>query len=484
MDRAHAEPVEGRIIVELQGKSSSISHAGRDIKGTDNLSKQPYKFQGERYGTDFHYALSGLSRTSYNIEFSFFEPVYGPGQRVFSVYANGSATPLTGLNNLDIASKVGLNTAYQVTVQNVSAPGGTLDLRFRASKKEATICNIRLIAAGKTAAEINVMESRNWSARPLRFVNGAGQDLHEVVLGRFGSRFMVNPVPQLLAWRQSPLGTWTEDLSELVLAFRDSQGDIRCLPFTDRYPVFSVIDQELTLTGVSYTCRDPGLPFRATVTVRAPFYPGEAKLSGAPFFYLDVEVSNPSGNTVPAEFMLVRPHKDANTGADAPVQLTGSITSGYKFKTNYTYSEESRVLPPPAGTSEGYYTLWEGVAWDDASGMTPHYTDINDTGWIWTSPAGYPPPYSHQVYTFIPRGYSGVEWTTNLPPSGRARRTFVLAGHTDSGVLNVRGDNTYRFLYNNPAGPNLASVDAVVDYALGERTSILEKSDFFDGILS
>ncbi len=484
LDAAYAQTAEGRVVVELQGQSSAISHAGRSIKGTDNLNKQLYKFQRERYGTDFHYALSGLSRSSYNIEFSFFEPVYGPGQRVFSVYANGSPTPLTGLSNLDIASKVGLNTAYQVTVQGVPAPGGTLDLRFKASKKEATICNIRLIAAGKTAAEINVLETRHWSAKPLRFVNGEGQDLHEVILGRFGSRFMVNPAPQLLAWRQSPLGTWTDDLSELVMAFRDAQGDIRCLPFTDRYPVFSAIDQNLTLTGVSYTCQDPGLPFRATVTLRAPFYPGDAKLSGAPFFYLDVEVSNPSGSAVPAEFMLVRPHKDANTGADAPVQLTGAFNSGYKFKTNYTYSDESRVLPPPAGTSAGYYTFWEGIAWNDASGITPHYADISDAGWIWNSPPGYPPPYSHQVYTFMPKGYSGVEWSVNLPSAGKARRTFVLAGHTPSAVLNVRGDNSYRFLYNRPAGPNLTSVDAVVDYALGERASILEKSDFFDGILS
>ena len=174
--------------------------------------------------------LSGLSRSNYFVEFSFFEPVYPVGSRIFSVYANASTTPLPGLNNLDIASKVGLNHAYQVTVPVptiVDAVTGKrrLDLRFNASKLEATICNIRLIAAGQTAAEINVTETRHWSAFPLRFVNRAGQDVQEVILGRFGSRFMINPVPQLLAFRQSPLGTWTEELSELVLAFKAAPDD-------------------------------------------------------------------------------------------------------------------------------------------------------------------------------------------------------------------------------------------------------------------
>jgi hypothetical protein len=60
----------------------------------------------------------------------------------------------------------------------------------------------------------------------------------------------------------------------------------------------------------------------------------------------------------------------------------------------------------------------------------------------------------------------------------------VLACHSDSAVLNVRGDTSYRFLYNQPIGPNLASVDEVVDYALTERNSIKQGTSFFDNVLS
>jgi xylan 1,4-beta-xylosidase len=475
---AEANADEGRIVVELQGQSSGISQAGRTISGTDSGTRQPYKFKQERYGTDFHYALGGLSRASYTVEFSFFEPVYLPGQRVFSVTANGNS--LAGLTNLDIASKVGLNTAYQVTVPNVATPGGKLDLHFKSSKKEATICNIRLIAAGQTATEINVMDTRHWNALPLRFVNGAGQDLHEVILGRFGSRFMINPTPQLLAWRQSPLGTWTDDLSELALAFRDEQGDIRCLPFTDRYPVFSGIDQEMTLTGVSYVCRDPALPFTATVTLRAPFYPEDVKLSCAPFFYVDVEVSNPGGTEVKGDFMLVKPHRDDN-GLAVPVDLAGGLP-GYKFEAGYVYSDESRI-----GTSSGgVYRFWEALAALDDTDFTWR-TNLAEENWIWPSPSGYPLPYRNQVYTFIPRGYSGLEWSFTLQSGESDSRTLVLAGHNTQNVLTVRKGTVnvpQAFLYRKPDGPNLTSVEAVVEYAMDERDAILEKTGFFDAVLS
>jgi hypothetical protein len=478
---ASASADDGHVLIELQGLSSAISIADRPVTGTDNSTKQAYKYSQERYGTDFHYSLSGLTNSSYTIEFSMVESYYSaPGQRVFSIKAND--LPLPNLVNMDILARVPKYQAYQVTISNVAAPGGKLDLRFLASTAEATICNVRLIAAGETAVEINVMETRNWSAFPLRFVNDAGKDLHEVILGRLGSRFMINPVPQLLAWRQSPLGTWTGDLTELVLAFKDTDGDIRCLPFTDRYPMFSTIDQQLTLTGVSYECQDPSLPFKATVTLKAPFYPQDEKMSTAPFFYVDVSVANLGGAPVNGQFILARAHKDDNTGAAAP-QALGGASSGYKFNTKYTYGDESHVLASP--NNSGYVDFSEAVAVDNTTNVNMHFADITSTSWIWGSPAGYPLPYRHKVYTFVPRGYSGMDWSFSLAGAGSDGRTFVLASHTMDVVLNVRGDFSNRFLYSKASGPNLASVDAVADYALGaDRASIEQKSSFFDGLLS
>ncbi|MBC7246989.1 MAG: DUF4965 domain-containing protein [Actinobacteria bacterium] len=469
---------DDRLVVELSGLSWSVSHAGRYIAGTDNVTRQPYKYKQERYGPDFHYSVSGLRESWYDIEFSFFESTYNPGERIFSVYANGIILP--GLANLDLCALVGRDRAHQVTVTGVAPVNGEIDLHFVALSREATVSNIRFLRWGDTVLEINVMENRRFSAFPLRFVNGPGQDLHEVVLGRLGSRFMVNPVPQLLAWRQSPYGTWSDDLSELVLAFRDAEGDIRCLPFTDRYPVFSSIDQEDLLTGVSYTCRDPSLPFEARVTLRAPFYPGDVKLSSAPFVYLEVAVENEGGSPVTGDFLLVRAHKDLDVGGESPQPLAGR--PGYRHDTRYTYGWESYVRPDPYNS--GYVVCGEAVAAEDDSGFAWHYDDITSTGWIWDSPPGYPPPYAHGVYTFRPKGYSGLTWSFSLPAGGSEERRLVFAGHTSAEVLNVRGDTSYRFLYNDPAGPDLGSVEEVVEYALAERAAILEKTSFVDDLLS
>jgi hypothetical protein len=469
----------GDIIIELQGNSWPVSLEGRPVQGFDNQTRQEYKYKSVREGEDFHYVIAGLTQYAYDVEFSFVEYAHSlPGGRVFNVSCNGSGLP--GLSSVDLCAKAGKERAYQVAVPGVVAPGGIMDLRFEADKGLALVSHIRLSAPGISDIEIDTAESRHWTTFPLRLQDTADLNVYEAVLGRFGSRFMIDPAPQLLAWRQSPLGTWTDDLSELVLAFRDAGGDIRCLPFTDRYPVFSTIDQQSTLTGITYTCEDPSLPFQAIVTLKAPFYPQDEKISTAPFFYLEIELLNRGEGEVSGEIMLARPHKDYNVGRESPRLLKGS--HGYKFTTRYTYGQESQVNED---NNSGYFEFWEALAVDDASRVNWHYADITSTSWMWDSPSGYPQERPYSVYTFVPRGYSGFDAPFTLGGYGNDSLTAVLACHSADGVLEVGSDSGYRFAYNNPDGPDLGSVDEVVDYALGsERANIEEKTAFFDSTLS
>ncbi len=475
---AQAATGEGRVVVELAGYSKWRALDPAGISGLDPITRQSYKYSRERYGKEFRYSLAGLTRPSYDLELSCVESHYeGPGMRRFDVSVNGA----TVLDDLDLFAAVGRNAAWQVTLPGQAPVDGVLEVSFRAGAGEATVSTIRLLADGETMLEVAASESRHWSSYPLRFAPGLRQDVHEAALGKMGSRCLLNPVPQLLGMRQSSFGTLTEDLGELALAFREPGGRAVCLPFTDRYPVFSDILQEDTLTGVAYACEDPSLPFRAEVTFTAPFYPGDEKLSTAPFFYLGIKVTNDGSGPVEGEFLILRPHRDDNSGPRAPRALAGSA-SGYKYSAVYSYDDESCTLP---GQANQLFEASEALAVDDGTGFAWHYEDISDTSWVWPSPAGYPLPHPHKAYTFRPKGYSGGEWSFALDAGGSAERTLALASYSDAPALAVGGDFSYRFLYTDPAGPAFACVEDVADYALGaERAGIEEKTAFFDSVLS
>jgi hypothetical protein len=474
---AQGEAPQGRVTVELAGysKMSYIDPSG--ISNLNDLTRQAYKYSRERWGKHFQYEVSGLQEPSYDIEISCVDTYYGsPGQRVFDVLVNGEVA----IEDLDLVSVAGKNVAWQTTLEGREATDGIMTIEFVADAGEATISNIRLVSQGETEVELSGSENRHWSAYPLRFQANLGQDVHEVALGRMGSRFFINPVPQLLGFRQSPLGTWSEDLEELVLAFRDASGNIRALPFTDRYPLFSGLSQEDRLTGIVYRCDDPVLPFLAEVSFTAPFYPGDEKLSTAPFFYVDVKVENRGIDPVTGEFLLLRPHKDDNTGPDAPQPL-GGVYPGYEYVTAYTFGDESRALPD----QDSVFMVTEALAANDGSGISWHYDDITDDSWIWASPPGCPLPYPYTVYTYRPRGHSGLVWSFNLAAEASESRSLVMAAFTDQPVLKVESDYTYRFLYGDPAGPAFTSPEDVINYALGpSMPDIREKASFFDGILS
>jgi hypothetical protein len=474
---ADAATGEGRVIVELSGYSKWKTVDPASIANLDASTRQAYKYSRERHGAEFYYTLSGLTRPTYDLELSCVETDFEQaGKRVFDVKVNGA----TVVSNLDLYATAGKNTAWQRTLTGRTPVGGVLEIAFVASVGEASVSNLRFSSGGTTMLELAASESRHWSSYPLRFIAGAKQDVHEVALGKMGSRCMINPTPQLLGWRQSSLGTFTEDLSELALAFREPGGAIRCLPFTDRYPLFESIMQEDTLTGVVYTCDDPTLPFRVEVKLRAPFYPGDEKISTAPFFYLDLKVTNKEAGPVAGEFLLVRPHKDDNTGLAAPQKLSGTA-SGYRFVTRYDYEEGSYNLPSQGGA----FSAWEALAVDDVTDFTWHYTDITDDTWVWSSPSGYPMPYPQSVYTFRPKGYSGAEWNFTVGGGASESRTLALASYIDQPVLKVKNDFTYKYLYTDPAGPAFTSIESVTDYALGaDRAEIDEKTSFFDSTIS
>ncbi|NIA30636.1 MAG: DUF4965 domain-containing protein [Actinobacteria bacterium] len=124
--------------------------------------------------------------------------------------------------------------------------------------------------------------------------------LFETILSKMGSRISLTTQPSKRKARTGLHGFWHEQDINLTLAVQYN-GQLRSLPFTSQYNVyghvrvnesFERIDQSLGLTEVRYHCESAVLPFNVDFVLVAPFYPGDRKLSCAPFFYITVCVTS------------------------------------------------------------------------------------------------------------------------------------------------------------------------------------------------
>lgn len=127
----------GQPVVELQQNGSSdITYpnlfTGTHISGTDSITKQEYKFQRQREGKYFTYAVGNLAPSStYSVELSFVEHDYSAsGKRIFNVYIQGGRV----ISKLDIFAAAGKNKAYQRTFFASSDSTGVLRVRLRSDE--------------------------------------------------------------------------------------------------------------------------------------------------------------------------------------------------------------------------------------------------------------------------------------------------------------------------------------------------------------
>jgi hypothetical protein len=483
-----------QVIVELQqNHGADITYpstfAGQPIGGTDNSAKQAYKFQRQREGKYFTYAIGNLDPgTTYSVALSFVEHDFqSPGQRRFNAYVQGAKV----MNNFDICAQVGPNNACQGTWPATTDSRGVLSVVFRSDEPgcqdNATISTIRVYRGAADAVEVNASVSRsNLTPQPVRHYNTGTQNTYEAILGRLGSRASLDLLPQRLSSRFSTLGTWTGDESDLVIALKYGT-EIRALPLTDRFPAFENITQSETMTGVTFACSSSAMPFELTATFRAPFYPRDQKVSCAPFFYIDISVKNTGSRPATASLVLARPHKEALASADIQHFSDGTAT-GLTSKTTYSYQEETltrynskaatEAIALPAGEASGV---------EFRGNFQAEFSDFTSGAlWGWSYP-GYPDaPGDPKIplFSFNPRGYSGARWSaSNLAAGATASKHFVLAGYTSDRILNVRNrfyqDSAFKFLYTT----QFAGVLDVADYAVGQRSSgddIEGKSLFFD----
>ena len=106
-----------------------------------------------------------------------------------------------------------------------------------------------------------------------------------------GSRFNLIFDPAGCCAYHNAFGEFREQPLNLTVGVRPAGGDVICLPFSASGQVFPYLEQSSSLTSLCYRGVHPDLRIAFEMRLRMPFYPRNAKLSTAPVYYVDLNVS-------------------------------------------------------------------------------------------------------------------------------------------------------------------------------------------------
>ena len=292
--------------------------------------------------------------------------------------------------------------------------------------------------------------------------------LYETMLAKFGSRIVLIPQANQQQMQHGLLGFYYDEPVQVTLA-TFSRGTVRALPFSSVYPAapghrdnqaFESITQRLGLTFVSYHCRSPAIPYTVTFTLSAPFYPGDIKLSTAPFFYIDVEVSNVGKGTAEGSILVALEGIFAGNDRKGRGELyRRDRLVGCRFK-SAAAADETEVLA----------TDRDGISYAIGDHQKKLYADFAAAGEL-----------RNTIFPLSTKCFScgALSWKFKLPANGVKKKVFILAGYFPAAALNIKGTGS-SFLYTK----YFKNVDEVLSYARSERNQIQKRSEFFEHTLA
>jgi len=415
----------GTIDRRLEGNVQALVVEDR-IRGT----VQEDLYQAELWGPKFRYVLERLPEAEYEVTLGFADNFFSEaGGRVFSVWADDELV----IDHLDIAAEVGKGAALTRTFR-VPTPDGRLVLAFRAHVDNAKVCTIELSGEGSYFFD----SAMACTDADLRAKAVAPPGTYETAIGKLGSRICYNFRPQQRTVFSSPMGRFYDRARPMLLAAA-AGGEMRVMPFVRSGELFAEMEQRVSMTSVSFTGRDPAIPFDVTYRFVAPFYPGDVKLSTAPVLYLELIAENRGRGRASAEMLF-----GMAVGEDDEMEALPD-GRGAVIRTSYADVPCEEAYGPLQGASDLTFAS-RGLIPDDLL-AEPALPERDDRGRV-------------VLTVFDARAFMGFRWACNLDPGERDVRRFVLAGYTGEPVLDVRGA-AHRFKYAQYFG----SVGEVVDYA-------------------
>jgi hypothetical protein len=275
--------------------------------------------------------------------------------------------------------------------------------------------------------------------------------LQEALLGRLGSRFCLNFRPAEQVIYLSPMGRFYDQPVEMGIGLR-LNGQTFILPFAKNkngIHYFNHVEQDFLVEGLEFRVRDFKLGVEFTCKIHAPFYPGDRKVSSAPFFYIDLSVRSfihgrASFQPIQGEWFF------SLTGLNEINIKDGLITSPISSKVDHNCWYYSDECPPQSKSafSESIFTGEIAVA-----------------------------PLSNRQLWNINGNFTNVCFTKPfLLESARQnlKESLVIAAYQSGPVLQIHHQDQH-FLYTAYFQDSLA----VMDFACDEREQLLKKNALF-----
>lgn len=255
-----------------------------------------------------------------------------------------------------------------------------------------------------------------------------------------GSRFNLIFVPGDRRVYHGGYGKFKEQHLDLNAGIRTPEGEAWSLPFTRTVPVLQRQEHFSTLTTLEYRAVHPDSNLRVSLKLRAPFYPQDAQLSTAPFFFVD---------------LTVKRTRSAGAREDESLSRQGYLVfdlqgDGISFKSHdaelsYWFESTSQVQSENLGNPEAGKTKTCPVQ-----------------GWLKATDDASPTE-------------RGFEKRYDLLPGESCTMKLLWWGWAPEAVMEIAGEQApfkYQQFFKTP--------EAVAQWALRNRDNIEAKCDFLD----
>jgi len=268
----------------------------------------------------------------------------------------------------------------------------------------------------------------------------------DTLLARLGSRGCFHFRPRECLTLFSPIGKYYDRPLGLKAGIRVGSEEWM-LPMGGAKGLFEFVEEELTLTSLSFRGFDPKAGVRLRVKFTSPFYPGDARLSIAPMIFIELEVSKIWQNeTTPSEGEAFLRLDDENLNASERGLYWEKVYSfNYGMRNQFPWPNPSIIPKEEDSFSRGLFRFEHALVANDEDLKVARNEIV------------------------LPFSIKGREL---------AKGRVIFAVFSSEPVLIVR-EEPYRFKYLE----FFHSLDEVIEYARRDGERITDRTNLFDSLL-